>query len=670
MNYIKKLSLSVVVILTAMTIASCSHKKNEYVTFDEYPVRTDSLIEMNYTSQSTDFSLWAPTAEEVRLMIYNEGLGGNPTETIPMKQNTKDGVWRVSVDKDLLGKFYTFNVNVDGKWLGDTPGINARAVGANGKRAAIIDMKATNPNGWEKDKGPQVKSPADMVIYEVHHRDFSVDSTSGIKNKGKYLAYTEKGTKNPSNQSTGIDHLKDLGITHVHILPSYDYASIDETKLEQNKYNWGYDPQNYNVPDGSYSTNPEDPSVRINEFKQMVQSLHNEGIGVILDVVYNHTFNTEDSNFERTVPGYFYRHKEDGSFANGSGCGNETASEREMMRKYMIESVLYWMNEYHIDGFRFDLMGIHDIETMNAIQAAAKAVNPNVFIYGEGWAAEAPIYPADSLAMKANVAKMPGIAVFSDELRDGLRGPFNNNNQAGFLAAFPGQEESVKYGVVGAINHPQIAYDSVNYSKVAWAEQPTQMISYISCHDDMCVVDRLKESVPNITLEQIAKLDKLGQTVVFTSQGIPFIYAGEEVLRDKKGVHNSYQSPDSINAIDWSRKDKNKDVYDYYKGLIQLRKSHPAFRMGDADMVREKLEFLPVEGDNLVAYMLKDNANGDVWNDIIVAYNGRTSDATLTVPNGKYTIVCRDGKINLNGLGTSTGTTVKVPAQSALIMYN
>ena len=442
-----------------MTIASCSHKKNEYVTFDEYPVRTDSLIEMNYTSQSTDFSLWAPTAEEVRLMIYNEGLGGNPTETIPMKQNTKDGVWRVSVDKDLLGKFYTFNVNVDGKWLGDTPGINARAVGANGKRAAIIDMKATNPNGWEKDKGPQVKSPADMVIYEVHHRDFSVDSTSGIKNKGKYLAYTEKGTKNPSNQSTGIDHLKDLGITHVHILPSYDYASIDETKLEQNKYNWGYDPQNYNVPDGSYSTNPEDPSVRINEFKQMVQSLHNEGIGVILDVVYNHTFNTEDSNFERTVPGYFYRQKEDGSFANGSGCGNETASEREMMRKYMIESVLYWMNEYHIDGFRFDLMGIHDIETMNAIQAAAKAVNPNVFIYGEGWAAEAPIYPADSLAMKANVAKMPGIAVFSDELRDGLRGPFNNNNQAGFLAAVPGQEESVKYGVVGAINHPQIAYD-------------------------------------------------------------------------------------------------------------------------------------------------------------------------------------------------------------------
>ena len=669
MNYIKNLTKTVAVLMILMTIVSCKNQKREYRSYEDYPVRTGSLIEMTYSPSATQFDLWAPTAEEVRVMLYNEGLGGNPYETIPMKLDSKTGTWSVQVDKDLLGKFYAFNVKVDGKWLGDTPGINARAVGANGKRGAIIDMKATNPEGWETDKGPEVKSPADIVLYEVHHRDFSIDSTSGIKNKGKYLAYTEKGTRNPEGLSTGIDHLKELGVTHVHILPSYDYASIDETQLEQNKYNWGYDPQNYNVPEGSYSTNPAEPAVRINEFKQMVQSLHNEGIGVVLDVVYNHTFNTEDSGFDRTVPGYFYRQKEDGSLANGSGCGNETASDREMMRNYMIESVLYWMNEYHIDGFRFDLMGIHDIETMNAIQAAAKAVNPNVFIYGEGWAAEAPIYPADSLAMKANAYKMPEIAVFSDELRDGLRGPFNNDKQAAFLAGVPGQEESVKFGVVGAINHPQINYSAVNYTDTAWAAEPTQMISYVSCHDDMCVVDRLKETVPEITPQQIARMNKLAQTVVFTSQGVPFIYAGEEVMRDKKGVHNSYISPDSINAIDWSRKSTNKDVYDYYKSLIDLRKSHPAFRMGKADMVREKLEFLPVEGDNLVAYVIKDHANGDKWKDIVVIYNGRDTAAQVTVPNGKYTVVCKDGKINQNGLGTVNGPIVTVPQQSALIMH-
>ena len=669
MNYIKKLAMTIALSLSMMAIVSCNQQKREFKSYDDYPVRTGDLIEMVYTPAVTDFFLWAPTAEEVRVMLYNEGLGGNPYETISMKHDKNTGTWSAQINQDLLGKFYAFNVKVNGKWLGDTPGINARAVGANGKRGAIIDMKATNPAGWESDKGPNVKSPADIVLYEVHHRDFSIDSTSGIKNKGKFLAYTEKGTRNPDNLPTGIDHLKDLGITHVHILPSYDYASIDETQLEQNKYNWGYDPQNYNVPEGSYSTNPANPSVRINEFKQMVQSLHNEGIGVVLDVVYNHTYNTDDSSFERTAPGYFYRHKEDGSLANGSGCGNETASDREMMRKYMIESVLYWMNEYHIDGFRFDLMGIHDIETMNAIQEAAKAVNPNVFIYGEGWAAEAPIYPTDSLGMKANAYQMPGIAVFSDELRDGLRGPFNDNTKAAFMAGVPGQEESIKFGVVGAISHPQVDYAAVNYTDTAWAAEPTQMISYVSCHDDMCVVDRLKETMPGITPDQVARLSKLAQTVVFTSQGVPFMYAGEEVLRDKKGVHNSYISPDSINAIDWSRKTTNKDVYDYYKSLIDLRKSHPAFRMGKADIVREKLEFLPVEGDNLVAYIIKDHANGDKWKDIVVIYNGRDTAAQVTVPDGKYTVVCKDGKIDQKGLGVVNGPLVTVPQQSALIMH-
>ena len=401
----------------------------------------------------------------------------------------------------------------------------------------------------------------------------------------------------------------------------------------------------------------------------MVQALHKAGIRVVLDVVYNHTFNTAESNFERTVPGYFYRQTPDGGFADASACGNETASNRAMMRKYMVESVLHWINEYHIDGFRFDLMGIHDIETMNEIRKAATAADPTIFIYGEGWAASAPQLPQDSLAMKANTYKMPGIAAFSDEMRDALRGPFNDNHQGAFLAGLPGGEESIKFGIAGAVKHPQVNNEGVNYSKAPWAEQPTQMISYVSCHDDMCLVDRLKASVPGITPEELTRLDKLAQTAVFTSQGVPFIYAGEEVMRDKKGVHNSYQSPDSVNAIDWKRKTEHADVFAYYKGLIQLRKNHPAFRLGDAGLVREHLEFLSVEGSNVVAYRLKGHAGGDTWGNIYVVLNARKEMAKVSVPEGKYTVVCKDGFISEQGLGTMYGPEISVPAQSAMIFY-
>lgn len=660
--------LAVIGVTTAATIISCAPVKREYASYELYPVRAGNLTEMEYTPAATKFSLWAPTADEVRLMLFDSGNEGHAYETIALILG-EDGTWSATVDKDLLGKFYTFNVKINEKWQGDTPGINAHAVGVNGKRAAVIDMKNTNPEGWEADQRPPLKSAADIILYEMHHRDFSVDSTSGIKNKGKFLALTEHGTMNRDKLLTGIDHLIELGVTHVHILPSYDYASVDESKLSENKYNWGYDPQNYNVPDGSYSTDPYNPATRIKEFKQMVQALHKAGIRVVLDVVYNHTFNTTESNFERTVPGYFYRHKPDGTLANGSGCGNETASDRPMMRKYMIESVLHWINEYHIDGFRFDLMGIHDIETMNEIRKAVDQVDPSIYIYGEGWAAQAPEYPADSLAMKANTLKMAGIAAFSDEMRDALRGPFNDNHKGAFLAGLPGGEMSIKFGIVGAIEHPQVNGDSVNYSKAPWALQPTQMISYVSCHDDMCLVDRLNASIPGLSREQLAKLDKLAQTAVFTSQGVPFIQAGEEIMRDKKGVHNSFESPDSINNIDWRRKTLNADVFAYYKGLIQLRKAHPAFRMGNADLVRKHLEFLPVAGSNLIAYRLKEHANGDAWQDIIVVLNGRAEPAKLTVPEGKYTVVCRDGLIDDRGLGTLYGPEVNVPAQSALIIY-
>ena len=659
----------VIVSVATATAVGCASAKDEYASYELYPVRSGSLTEMEYTPQATRFSVWVPTADEVRLMLYEEGEGGHASQSVVMEAG-EEGVWNAQVEGDLLGKFYTFNVKVGNRWLGDTPGINAKAVGVNGRRAAIIDMRTTDPEGWSEDQRPPLKSPADIVIYEMHHRDFSISPTSGIEHKGKYLALTEEGTRSPEGLATGIDHLKDLGVTHVHILPSYDYASVDETKLNDNKYNWGYDPLNYNVPDGSYSTDPYDPAMRIREFKQMVQALHKAGIRVILDVVYNHTFNIDGSNFERTAPGYFYRQKSDGTYADASACGNETASERPMMRKFMMESVLYWVREYHIDGFRFDLMGIHDIETMNEIRHALTAVDPTIYIYGEGWAAQAPQLPQDLLAMKANTYRMPGIAAFSDELRDALRGPFSNNEQGAFLAGLPGHEESIKFGIVGAINHPQVNNDSVNYSRAPWAEQPTQMISYVSCHDDMCLVDRLKASVPGITPEELVRLDKLAQTAVFTSQGVPFIQAGEEVMRDKKGVHNSYQSPDSVNAIDWSRKARHTDVYAYYKGLIQLRKQHPAFRLGDADLVRSHLEFLPVEGSNLVAWRLKEHAGGDAWEDIIVILNSRRDPTPVTLPQaGAYTIVCKDGVISLQGLERISGTQVVVPAQSAMILY-
>lgn len=650
------------------TTISCQSVKKEYTSFEEYPIPEGKLVEMEYSPIETKFTLWAPTAEEVRVLLYDSGNEGSAYQTLSLEMG-EDGIWNTSIKEDLKGKFYTFNVKVNGKWLGDTPGIMAKAVGVNGKRAAVIDLRSTDPEGWANDVRPLLKDYADIIVYEMHHRDFSLDSVSGIRNKGKFLALTELGTTTSQGEKTGIDHLKELGVTHVHILPSYDYASVDESKPDKAQYNWGYDPQNYNVPDGSYSTDPYKPDVRIKEFKQMVQALHKAGIRVVLDVVYNHTFNTEESNFERTVPGYFYRQTKDGKPANGSGCGNETASDRAMMRKYMAESVLYWINEYHIDGFRFDLMGIHDIETMNEIRAAVDKIDPSIFIYGEGWAASAPQLDQEELAMKANIYKMPRIAAFSDEMRDGLRGGWDDDRKGAFLIGQPGHEMSIKFGLVGAVKHPQVINDSVNYSKEPWALQPTQMISYVSCHDDMCLADRLKATMPDATDEERASLHKLAETFVFTSQGVPFIFAGDEMMRDKKGIHNSYNSPDSINTIDWRNKTIHHDVFDYVRELITLRKNHPAFRMGDADKVRQYMEFLPVEGSNLVAFILKDNANGDSWKNIIVAFNSRKEPAKLSIPAGRYTIVCKDGKIKQSGMGQVSGNEIIVPARSAMIIH-
>ena len=610
--------------------------------------------EMEYTPEQTTFSLFAPSdAKKVTLRIYNQGAGGKAVKTVKMLKTGEDQ-WTASIKGDLMGKFYTFDV---GK--GECAGVFAKAVGVNGRRGAIIDMAKTNPKHWCCDRGPITKSPADLVIYEMHHRDFSI-ARKDAKYPGKFMALTEPWA---------IEHLKSLGVNAIHILPSYDYGSVDETRLNEPQYNWGYDPVNYNVPEGGYSTDPYKPEVRIKEFKQMVQAMHKAGIRVILDVVYNHTYDIEHSNFQRTNPDYFYRKTADGKYSNGSGCGNETASDKPMMRKFMIESVKHWINEYHIDGFRFDLMGVHDIETMNQIRKAVDEIDPTIFIYGEGWSAGACALPNDKLGMKANIPQMPGIAAFSDEIRDALRGPFSDDTKPAFLAGLADNKESLKFGIVGAICHPQVDMAKVNYSQKPWALEPTQMISYVSCHDDMCLVDRLKSSIPGISNEELIKLDLLAQTAVFTSQGVPFMLSGEEMLRSKKGVHNSFESPDSINQLDWDNLKKYPQVFNYYKNLIQLRKNHPAFRLGNADLVRKHLEFIDTP-ETTVAFRLKNYAGRDDWRNIIVVLNAAKEPVEITIPNGRYTIVCCDGNINENGLGTITGTRTIVDSQSALIIHD
>ena len=645
----------------------------------------NTFEEMVYSKVKTIFKLNAPTNAEVdgntgastqmipkntvKVRIYNAGEAGKVVKTVKMKAIGKDR-WEATVKGDLAGKFYTFDI---GK--GETPGVFAKAVGVNGNRGAIIDMEQTNPLEWENDVRPTIQSPADLVIYEMHWRDFSIDASSGLEYKGKFLALTEP---------KAINYLKNLGVNAVHILPSFDYASVDETKRSTPQYNWGYDPKNYNVPEGSYSTDPYSPATRIKEFKETVQALHKAGIRVILDVVYNHTFDIVNSNFQRTYPDVYYRKTADGKYSNGSGCGNETASEHPLMREFMLESVKYWINEYHIDGFRFDLMGVHDIETMQQIRQMVNQIDPTIYIYGEGWSAGSCAYPTDKLAMKANTQQLQGIGAFSDDMRDALRGPFSDDHKGALLAGISGEEESLKFGIVGGIAHPQVDMTKVNYDKKPWTNNPTEQISYVSCHDDMCLVDRLKASIPSLIDENIPeklrkdeliRLDKLAQTVVFTSQGVPFILSGEEMLRDKKGVHNSYNSPDSINHLDWNNLQKYPQLFAYYKNLIQLRKNHPAFRLSQGDKVREHLEFLPtkdaqgVQQDCMVAFQLKNLAGIDTWKNIVVIYNFNKEAKTIGIPEGNYVVACRNGVINEEGLGYASDKNVLVDGQSALVLY-
>ena len=634
----------------AMAMISCAPRA-------EVAVPDAPLEECVYSIDRTEFSVWAPSAESVQVNLYHEAQDTVAYETLEMKRS-RGGLWKATSREDLKGAFYAFQVKHDGKWLDETAGIAAKAVGVNGWRGAVIDWNETDPEGWAEDKSPAI-APSDIIVYELQHRDFSIHENSGISNKGKYLALTEEGTVNPDGLSTGIDHLKELGVTYIQLLPSTDFATIDETRPEDNQYNWGYEPLNYNAVEGSFSTDPYNPVTRIKEFKQMVQALHKAGFRVILDVVYNHTTNAANTGFERTMPGYFYRMNTDGTFCNASGCGNETASEQEMFRKYMIESLEWWMKEYHIDGFRFDLMAIHDIDTMNEISERLHAIDPDVVIYGEGWAASTVTYPSEKIALKDNTYMLDGVGAFSDNIRDAIRGPLGCEN-AGFMDGVEGKKADLQFAIAGGVEHPQV-------SVKAWTDSPLQHVSYASCHDDHCLRDRLEIATKASEKDRL-RMVKLAQTAVYTSQGIPFIFNGEELYRHKQGVKNSYNQPDSINAIDWTYKTRYKDLVDYYAALAAIRHAHPGFCLADADLVREKLQFIDVDDPCVVAFRISGLEGIDSAKSLTVLLNGSKKGAKVDIPEGNYVILAQDGKADADGLGAYSGAYISAPATSATIL--
>ena len=636
-----------------MTIAKSN--SSQILNIDAYPTYNGSDLGLTYNKNSSTFKIWSPFAEKAEIIFYKSSLGNDKIDSLELDRSI-DGTWVKTISRDLKNLYYVFRVNINGKWYNEVPDPYAKSVGANGKRAMVIDLDETDPVYWNNDQSPKFSSrenmpidlgglPTDAIIYEMHVRDLSIHQQSGISQKGKFLGMAETGTKNVDGLSTGLDHLKELGVTHIHLLPSYDFYSIDETNMNLPQYNWGYDPLNYNVPEGSYSSNPENGAVRIKEFKTMIASMHNAGLRVVMDVVYNHTMLNEESYFNQLVPGYFYRQKEDGSFSNASACGNETASERPMMRKFMIESLKYWVQEYHVDGFRFDLMGIHDIETMNMISKELHRIKPDILLYGEGWTAGSSPLPDSLRALKKNAHLLNGIAVFSDDLRDGIKGSVFDHQDKGFATGKTNVEESVRFGIAAACEHPQLDYSKVNYSKEPYAKAPSQVISYCECHDNHVLWDKIFISNRDADSELRKDMHKLSLTIVLASQGISFLHAGTEFLRSKKEVENSFKSPDSINAIDWSLKSTNKDVFEYVKGLIQMRKSHPAFRLTDQKEIAGVLSFRRVDEKGIISFNLDGKKVGDDWKNIFVAFNGNATSKKVPLPSGNWKIFATNNQL-------------------------
>lgn len=629
---------SITFVFLTFLLMACTPDRPVYESLDEYPVYGFNNLGAKYTPEKTTFRLWSPAAQEARVHLYDtDDPAVMAQRAIDMEE--MDGAWKAVVDEDLDGVYYTYQVKINGNWNEEATDPYARAAGTNGMRGQVIDLDETDPEGWENDQQPPFVAKTDAVLYELHVRDASIAANSGIEHKGKFLGLTERGTKTPQGVATGLDHLIEMGVTHVHLLPSFDFMSVDESKLDEPQFNWGYDPQNYNVPEGSYSTDPSDGKVRVREFKQMVQALHAAGIRVVMDVVYNHTGRSENSHFQHLIPDYFYRFDEHGAMSNASGCGNEIASDRPMVRKYIRESIAYWMEEYHVDGFRFDLMAIHDIPTMNEISRLAHEIDSTVLIYGEGWTAGDSPLPDSLKALKHNTTQLDRIAAFSDDLRDGLKGSVFHHEETGFVSGGQGRESTIRFGVVGSIPHQQVDYDSVNYSNAPWAKEPYQCINYVSCHDNHTLWDRLKISNPADSRAARERMQRLALGIVMTSQGIPFIHAGAEFCRTKGGDENSYKSPDKVNAIRYNEKRTHAETVNFVRNLITMRKAHPAFRLGSTAAVNEHLRFEDANlEDNLVVYRIQD-APGDAWSDILVVLNGNDTAKRVELPEGDWKTV-------------------------------
>ncbi|PWA04749.1 type I pullulanase [Flavobacterium psychrotolerans] len=639
----------------------------KFQSYDDYPVYLKGDLGVTYCSNKTIVKLWSPNVEETKINLYKKGDGGVPTTTENLLYDPKTGVWQIVLNGDYHNTYYTLQVKNNGNWSKEMPDPYAKGVGVNGNKGLIFDATKTNPLQWHSDKKPLLKSFSDIIIYEAHVRDLSIDASSGIKNKGKFLGLTETNTKNDFGQSTGLDHLKEMGITHLHLLPIFDFRTIDETKLDQPQYNWGYDPKNYNAPEGSYSTNPFDGLVRIKEYKQMVQSLHESGIRLVMDVVYNHTSSTDV--FDQLVPGYYYRTWPNGKRSDATACGNEFASDRIMGRQFMVETLKYWATEYHVDGFRFDLMAVHDIETMNLISKELRQIDSTIFLYGEGWTAGDSPLPMEKRALKNNAKKLHQVAVFSDDIRDGVKGHWSKVTEKGFVSGNPDLKEVIHFGIVASTNHPQIKYDlKRGYAQFPYSDSPTKVIGYVSCHDNNTLYDKLKIANPKATEQELTQMDRLANTIILTSQSIPFLHMGEEMKRTKMGVENSYNAPDSINKIDWNWKHQNVTLVNYYEKLIQLRKNHPAFKMPTEKMIQDHLEFLNLESPLLVGYTLKNHANGDLWKNIRVYFNGDATAVTQKI-EGTWNLICNGELIDEKGIQSITSGSITIPARSAVILY-
>lgn len=626
-----------------------------------------------YSKEKTKFILWAPTADEVKIAFY----GNNPYDyeceakkILKMNKSIK-GSWTLEVDGDLSGEFYNYIVYID-KNENVLVDPYAKAVGVNGNRSMVIDLEATNPEQWDEDKKPELNNWTDSIIYEVHVRDFTIDESSGIEAsiRGKFKGFIE--------DKTPLNHLKEMGFTHIHLLPSFDYASVDETKLHLPQYNWGYDPKNYNVPEGSYSTNPYKGEVRIKEFKELVQKLHREGLRVVMDVVYNHTFDL-NSFLNLAVPKYYYRADEDGNYTDGSACGNETASDRYMFRKYMVDSVVYWAKEYHIDGFRFDLMGLHDIETMKEIRRELDKIDKSIIIYGEGWAGGPTPLADEKAALKKNTFKYNDlqIAAFSDDCRDGIKGHVFYEEEAGFVNGGKDLEEAIKFSVVASTKHPQVDVNKAMYARNFWANEPYQTITYASAHDNLTLWDKLQTVNKDVSEDELIKMNKLAAAIVLTSQGISFIHAGEEIARtkmDEEGnlIENSFKSSDYVNKLRWERRNTYKELMEYYKGLIKLRKRYKAFRMDSNSDIQENIKFLEkgkeFTDSNVVAYILNTKGKIDEENDILVIFNSNNRDVHVNIPHGKWSLVVNEEKAGIEEIKEIKDSELKVKAKSAYIL--